>query len=275
MRRNIRGERTLKTVSLEDFTKYMKASLVPAISDDLAKILFSKFLENATSSAIPEMIALIGSSGSGKTTYRKTQLIDHTHYYTHDLDEVLMSLPEYISDYSKYEADFAFTKWLPFAQKIANIMAEYAFSNKLNIIYDRTCGTEASFEFIHKVSKSPYRVNMIGFCASWEVIKERVTNRAKLEQRSVPMNLVFEYRQRVSALWEYFLELSRQTNSTITLVDTSKNDNPRNILISRYGVQIIRDHENYDNFLKSGNDIDVKTTFPRVSEILKEPAISR
>ncbi|MBS0615821.1 MAG: zeta toxin family protein [Verrucomicrobia bacterium] len=214
--------------------------------------LYNSFLEGLKPEEQPIILAVGGGPGSGKTTWRREQ--NSRNFHIHDMDEVMIRLPGYQKDLNELGAKAAFEKWWPIAQKLARAIVQYAIANKYSIIYDRTCGTEGSYQDLLSAKKLGYKIHLIGLYASREVAKERLLDREKQEGRCVTGAILDEYRARFSALWPYYLEFVDEA----TLYDTTEGS-WHLIFSSKEGVQ---EAAKYQIFLENG--ISFKDYFSKI-----------
>lgn len=212
-------------------------------NEHLLKELHRLFLENLTPQEHPVIIAMGGSPGSGKTTFRKSLNLANVHL--HDMDEVMVSLPEYQEDLRQIGPKKAFEKWWPHAQSLARILVQFAIQARYSIIYDRTCGTEGSYFDLLQAKKLGYRICLHGFFVDRNVAWERLQKREKEEGRAVTEEILDEYRSRFSALWPYYVSLVDEA----VLYDTNEK-NPRIIFSSKEGIV---DPTLYQGFLLAGD----------------------
>lgn len=206
--------------------------------------IYEKFLGGLSPWKNPFLIAVGGSSGAGKTTYRKTFLkIENVHIQ--DMDEVMIALPCYQKDLKKLGAKEAFEKWWPTAQKISQLLVQYAIRSNFSIIYDRTCGTEGSYFDLREAKEKGYYVRLIGFYIDESIARNRIKERELKENRAVTEQILKEYRARFSALWPYYLNIADEIS--LNLMDSKT---PKIIFSSKKGVL---NQNLYEDFLKEGD----------------------
>lgn len=172
----------------------------------LERELIDRFLHDLPKPKQPLLIAFGGSPGAGKTTLRK-RLYSSDGMHVHDLDEVMLSLSGYQADLKKEGARFAFEKWWPIAQTIAQRIVQHAIHEGYSILYDRTCGSDGSYFDFTLAKEKGYHISLTGLYADREVAKARVRKREKEEGRCVTEEIVDEYCARFSALWPRYLSL--------------------------------------------------------------------
>jgi predicted ABC-type ATPase len=189
--------------SYEDFLRFADAEQA---NDHILKILYEEFFAHLSPSRQPELIAIGGSPGSGKTAFRKAFIkLDNAHL--HDMVEVMVLLPGYQDDLKKIGATKTFEKWWPTARELAQILFQYAIESRYSIIYDRTCGSEGSYEDLLLVRERGYLIHLIGLYVDKDIARERILKREREEGRAMTEEICVEYRSRFSALWPYYLKL--------------------------------------------------------------------
>ena len=228
--------------SFHNFMQFVEQRKLNHVSTEDLEMLYQQFLQDLTPSDQPFLIALGGSPGAGKTTLRK-QLSEQENIHLHDMDEVLVRLPCYQEDCTNHGAKIAFDKWWPTAREVAQLLVQYAIHSKYNILYDRTCGAEGSYDDLKEAKKQGYRLQMIGLFVDSEVAIARVKIREQQEGRAMTESILMEYRARFSALWPYYLALVDEA----FLYQT--NDAPVLIYSTQQGVI---DPVAYDQFLQDG-----------------------
>ncbi len=228
--------------SYADFLQFAEKKQVQE-NEPVLKILYSEFLDNLSPSDQPFLTAIGGSPGAGKTTFRK-QMLKLENVHLHDMDEVMIRLPCYQKDYVVLGAKKAFENWWPSARELAQLLVQYAMQSKYNIIYDRTCGAEGSYDDLLMAKKQGYRIHLIGLYVDKGVAKYRALKREQEEGRSMPEEILIEYRSRFSALWPYYLDIVDEAS----LYETSTEE-PILIFSSKKGLF---DLETYQEFLQDG-----------------------
>lgn len=189
-------------VSFDCFLNFIQGQKVDCVSLGEYKVLHKIFLQDLTPSKQPKLIIVAGGPGTGKSTYRKKYLESLENFHIHDMDEILVRLKGYQNDLHHHGAETAFNNWWPKAQKIANQFANFAFSIHLNVIYDRTCGTENSLNDLkYAVKELGYHAVMYAFTIPAELATTRVRERFKTDGRIVTDTIVVEYAKRFSALF--------------------------------------------------------------------------
>ncbi len=229
--------------ALEDFLQFAESRREVEIDGSTIELLYEEFLGNLSPSDQPQLFAIGGSPGAGKTTLRRQLKMENVHL--HDMDELLIRLPGYQEDLQASGAKKAFEKWWPTAQKIARTLVLYAIESGYSIIYDRTCGTEGSYFDLRLAKARGYHIHLTGLTVDREVAKERILKREREEGRAVTEEILDEYRARFSALWPYYLELVDE----IALYQTNP-EIPRLIFSSTEGVL---DEQSYQEFLRDGD----------------------
>jgi predicted ABC-type ATPase len=207
------------------------------------QLLYDHFIHGLTAESNPRLIAIGGSPGSGKTTYRK-QYLSLSNVHVHDMDEVMIRLPGYQEDLQTRGPKAAFEKWWPIAQKTAQMLVRFAIQSHFSIIYDRTCGSEGSYKDLVQAKEKGYTLHLIGTYVNSDLAKQRVLKRQQEEGRCITEEIVNEYRARFSALWPYYLKLANEA----ILYDMNGIE-PNVIFSSKDGVL---NEEIYNKFLKDG-----------------------
>ena len=216
--------------------------------DDRSKEIYQKFyrlfLDGLTSQKKPCVIVFAGGPGSGKTTHRRSAQLKLEKAHVHDMDEILIRLPEYQKDLQSEGPKVAFEKWWPLAREIADALVQYAIRLNYFILYDRTCGAEGSYFDLLKAKNSGYRVLMNGYSVDASVALERIAQREEGLGRTVTKEMVLEYRARFSALWPHYLSFVDEAH----LYDTS-GSHPKELFSLEKGV---KDPFLYQAFLEEG-----------------------
>src|SRR3569832_832150 len=163
----------LQPSKIEDFLHFAKEKQGHLENAQMLEELYDKFLKPLAPASHPLLIAIGGSPGSGKTTFRNKFLVMEN-FHIHDMDEVMVLLPGYKRDVVADGAKQAFEKWWPTAREMAQLLVQYAIKSGFNIIYDRTCGAEGSYFDLLEAKKNGYFIRMIGLCVDMDVAKQRV-----------------------------------------------------------------------------------------------------
>lgn len=229
--------------SYMDFLRFARAH-GSCESEVILKPLYDHFLGSLTPSMRPFLIAIGGSPGSGKTTYRK-QFLELENTHLHDMDEVMIRLSGYQDDLRAIGAKKAFEIWWPQARAIAQVLVSYAIESNFSIIYDRTCGAEGSYFDLLGAKKRGYYIRLIGLHVDKEIAKERVLKREREEGRVMTEAILNEYRARFSALWPYYLKIADEV-----ILYESGSQIPKLIFSSKNGIQ---EGDIYEQFLKEGD----------------------
>lgn len=257
--------------NFEDFKIWFEQELKEAqlsLDPKCIELMYESFFSKLESEKNPKIITLGGGPGAGKTTFRKKHLKIGlaNNYHIHDLDETLILLPGYQEMLKKEGPVLAFEAWWPTAQKLTNIMMVYATKNKLNIIYDRTCGTEASYLALKSAKERGYCITFYGFYADEAKALERVNERTKTEGRAVTQKIVSEYLRRFSTLWPYYLKIM----DDVILFDNNGLEY-KEIFSMHNGKSKVLHYSDYRKFLSTAFDIEVtKGMFPNIPAILDE-----
>ncbi len=227
-----------------DFQKFIEFANEKQAQENsfVLEALYDTFLSNLTPQEQPIIFAIGGSPGSGKTTWRRQQ--NSMNLHLHDMDEVMICLPDYQKDLASLGPKAAFEKWWPTAQKLARILVQYAIESRYSIVYDRTCGTEGSYFDLLHAKELGYKIQLVGLHVSRETARQRILKREKEEGRTITETILDEYRARFSALWPYYLEIVDEAK----LYDTSDGSN-RLIFSSQEGI---KEPKIYQEFLETG-----------------------
>ncbi len=214
--------------SYTDFVRFAEMKQGHTDNESILKVLYEQFLAPLSSSSQPILIALGGSPGAGKTTFRK-KFLKMQNIHIHDMDEVMVQLPGYQEDLAQLGTKKAFEKWWPSAQAMARMIVQYAIESRYSIIYDRTCGTEGSYFDLLSAKECGYYIRMVGLFVSKDVAKERIIQREREEGRTVTEEILIEYRSRFSALWPHYLKVvdeaflyQTDTNTPVLLYSSSE-----------------------------------------------------
>jgi diamine N-acetyltransferase len=255
----------------EDFkiwfeNKLKELNLFPDLN--FIELMFQTCFEGLQPDTNPKIIVLGGGPGSGKTTFRKKHLHkgSNNNYYIHDMDETLVLLPGYQEMFQREGTVRAFEAWWPIAQQVIDILMVYATQNKLNIIYDHTCGSEGSYLSLKNAREQGYRIVLYGFYVEEEKLLQRVLERSIDEGRLVSKEIVSEYLRRFSTLWLCYLKIVDQA--------TLYNNNGleyKEIFSVQNGKPNVFNYGDYRNFLSMGYDIKIAMTkFPNIPALLDE-----
>jgi predicted ABC-type ATPase/GNAT superfamily N-acetyltransferase len=255
-------------IKLEAFKIWFKEEIVKVnleFEDEFISLIYETFFCGLSSQNEPKILMLGGSPGAGKTTYRKKYLNDSA-YHIHDMDEVMVLLPGYQQALKTVGAIKAFEDWWPIAQQTANIMMTYALNNKLNIIYDRTCGSEVSYLALKAAYEQGYQITMYGFYIEEKKALERVQIRAKNENRVITDDIVKDYLRRFVTLWPCYLKIVDK----VFLVDS--NEETYKLIFNINNKKItFADYTAYKKFLSSGYDVEqAKEKFPNILVVLDD-----
>lgn len=237
------GSIPIQASRYEDFLRFAETRQEYNGDESTLKMLYEQFLDGLTPDNQPYLIALGGSSGSGKTTFRK-KFLKMENVHLHDMDEVMIRLPGYQEDLPTIGAKKAFEKWWPTARKTAQLLVQYAIESGYSIIYDRTCGAEGSYFDLAFAKQKGYHLQMIGMYTDNAVAKMRILKREQEEGRVITEAIFVEYRARFSALWPYYLNLVDEASLFQTNLET-----PLLIFSSQDGIQ---DTQTYQAFLQEG-----------------------
>ena len=229
--------------SYADFVRFSEGRQGHRENELVLKSLYEHFLDHLFPSEQPFVVAIGGSPGAGKTTFRK-QFLKMDNVHLHDMDEVMVRLPGYQEDVTAIGAKKAFEKWWPTARETAQTLVLYAIESGYSILYDRTCGAEGSYFDLLHAKKRGYHIHLIGLYVDKNVAKERILRRESEEGRVMTETILNEYRARFSALWPYYLGLVDE----VTLYQTNL-ETPMLIFSSKEGVQ---DVQTYQLFLEEG-----------------------
>ena len=234
-----------KAFSFQGFLDSIQNQEAKNVSLKEYKHLYEVFLKDLTSSTEqPKLIIFSGGPGAGKTTYRKKYFENLNNFHIHDMDEVLVHLKGYQKDLQNYGAKTAFENWWPTAQTIANQFVRYAFSHRLNVIYDRTCGTETSLSDLkHAIENLGYHAVMYAFTLPEKETLQRVRKRSKTEGRVVTDEIVREYAKRFSALFPKYKNFIDEVHLFL---------GPHEIYAQKNFQEDMKDKEQYDLFLNTG-----------------------
>lgn len=115
--------------SCADFVRFAEVRQGHKENASILATLYDHFLGHLSPSDYPFLIAIGGSPGAGKTTFRK-QFLKMENVHVHDMDEVMICLPGYQKDVSTIGAKKAFENWWVVAQKIAQILVLYAMESR-------------------------------------------------------------------------------------------------------------------------------------------------
>lgn len=193
------------------------------------------------------ILAIGGSAGSGKTSWRKMHWRHLDNVYVHDMDEELLQLPGYQKDVKEKGLVAAFENWRVIARDLADEKMHFAILAGRNIVYDRTCGAEESYRDLRLAKDHDYRIDLTGLCVDLDVAYQRVLHREKEVGRTVTKAQLEEYRARFSALWPLYLSFV----DSAVLYDTSI---PENVKLIYENGEIV-DPDRYESFLEEGKSI--------------------
>jgi len=118
------------------FKKYIREFAETSFLDEETIALFyNDFFSGLTAQKSPKIIALAGTSGAGKTTYRKKYLKSLVNYHVHDMDEILIRLPGYQNDLATGGQMKAFDLWWEKARIVCTYLIHKTGSLMVPAIY--------------------------------------------------------------------------------------------------------------------------------------------
>lgn len=248
---------------LLEYVRTKHAEILCEVDEATIFHLEREFLASAAQSDKPELLAFAGGSGSGKTTYQ-TKFGKKEGYFLHDMDVVMVRMPGYIAEPDLVKA---FEKTWRVAQKLSDIMVNFALDSRMNIIFDRTCGAESSFITLQRARSLGYNMIMFGLYIEEDIALARVAERSKALGRTVTEAMTIEYRARFSALWPSYLQIFDEA----TLL-YSREDYPVIFTTSEtQRAQIDQSHAGrvfaqikYAEFLAPGKAINFAEMFPNI-----------
>lgn len=217
----------------KNFMDFIMNNKVMQVSDIEYKNFYNLFLSNLKFSDSPRIIILSGTPGAGKSTFRKKYLGTIENFHLHDMDEVIANLKGYKVDSQKHGETYAFDKWWPIAQKVVNQLTLYAFTQKFNIVYDRSCCTEQSLNDLREaVLHRGYKAKMYAFYVPEVIALDRVKKRAIKDNRADIPETVVQCGKRFSAMFANYVSFLneitlychekiclRKENDLISIVD--------------------------------------------------------
>ncbi len=171
-------------------------------------LMHDAFLDHLTPQEMPMFIAIGGSVGAGKTTYRK-KIMDKNMCLC-SADEVMSKLPSYQQNMKIFDAETAFQMASPTASLLAHIILQFAIKSKYSIIYDRTCSEEKHLKALAEVKEQGYRIKFVGLYVEEKIAMQRVLAREKIEGRSIPETVLRKSRKGFCTLWPDYLKLANE-----------------------------------------------------------------
>ncbi len=239
-----------KKVTCNDFMEFVVAKQGVGYATEnqaLLKMLYDEFLAGIEPQATPVLFVVGGSSGAGKTTYRK--YLDVTGQHVHDPDLVMSKLLEYKRDEKVLGKKTAFDKWAPFTRCIAQLLVRFAIQSKFHVIYDRASGREGSYGDLQLAKQQGYKINLIGLYVKLDVARQRILIRESQGGHGIPDKILIENRARFSAIWPYYLKFVDEA----TLYDTTSGD-LKLICSFKQGQELnVVDAALYQKFLQCGD----------------------
>jgi len=182
--------------------------------------LFNQFLgckESFTPQKEPTIYVVAGGPGSGKTSFRRESFENNKFnekMHLHEPDEVMLAIPEY-QDYIKNAEgnnieilQIAREKWSDPALILANQMLEEAANSRMDIIYERTCAMNQSYDFLENAKKSGYRIVFYAFYTDIKTALNRTHERAIKEHRTLPDEITITRTKIFAELFPKYIELS-------------------------------------------------------------------
>ena len=213
---------------------------ISPISGDIA----SSFFYGLVPEENPILVAIGGGPASGKTTWRRKMQPAFKNYFLHDMDEVMIRLPEYRQDLAVLGSLAAFEKWWKYAMDLSEEGVRFAIASKFSILYDRTCGASGSYQDLLEAKKQGYFIRLVGLTVDRSAASFRAQKRKQEEGRAITEEIIDEYRARFSAFWPLYLAFVDEA----FLYDTTE-DPPEMIYSSKEGILNL---ERYQKFLEEG-----------------------
>lgn len=257
--------------TFNDFKTYIENALKKVnlfLEPEVIQLIYNTYFAGLKPNKNPKIIMLGGVPGAGKTTYRENHLRIGlaNNYYVVDIDEILVLLPGY-REAKKSDPETAFKTWLPTARQIANAMMDFAAQNRLNVVYDRVCGTEESYFSLKNAHGQGYSITLYGFYAEEEKVLQRVKNRALNGGQSISQEIVIDHLHRFSTLWPHYLKLADKA----FLLDNNAFEYKIIFSLQNKKSEVF-DYSAYKKFLSLSYRVEEATVFkfPNISAILDE-----
>lgn len=238
--------------------------------DATLTLLFNELMAGVAPQDEPLIIVVAGSPGSGKTTYRKQHLAEKVGFALRDIDEVIIRLPGYRADLAEHGATEAFIHWWRVALQIAEAVFQFALEKRLNVIYDRTCGSDIALLSLRNAKQIyKYRIEMYGFYVPVEIAEMRVKQRYLREQsRIVTDKIIRGHWEGFSALWPLYLEFVDSARLFDNTAEKEAMDGEFPLICSfSQGVGLaVQSKTVYEDFLSPGKRRPLGELFPALQQ---------
>lgn len=201
---------------------------------------------------MPTIYAIAGIPTAGKTTFRQKAVASGTlpaNAFIHDCDAVLESLSGYQQQLAEEGPASAFRNWELPAREIAEQELQTQILAKRDIIYDRSCALDSSYNFLAElVNGHGYKLIMyLLFVEPQEALRRAIAREAQLNRHSPPA-IITERWQKLRDLWPKYLQLA----SELYLLDNSAYQ-ANLIAIHKDNELLIKDQNAYNQFIAAQN----------------------
>lgn len=177
------------------------------ISQSTRARIIEEFIENKPASLKPELHAMCGIPGSGKSTYVQ-QAINFGRFpekaFLLNPDIVMEVLPEYHQSVKELGYEKAFEAWEMPTRAFAYELFGLAADKGLDIIIDMGCVREEDFKNISDLKQRGYTVHMYHVDCIPEVALDRIQDR----DRHTPRSMVMERHQALKEMLPKYQDLA-------------------------------------------------------------------
>lgn len=190
-----------------------------------------------------------GGSGSGKSTIRKLIQKKYSDFLIIDSDEIKVLIPNYenLQHLYGYEAAAIVHQQ---SSNIAKQLLHLAQQSLYNFIYDATLKNVHKFELIfQKLKQLNYNISLVVVDCDVELALKRVKARAKIEQRSVPDEIVKQSHKMIPVS---FRTLNKYCSEWV-IYNTDEVE-PKKVAFKENNTTEILDSELYNNFMSKSDE---------------------
>lgn len=199
----------------------------------------------------PKIYAIAGGPGAGKTTFvqkaRQNGKLPPG-IFVHDCDAVMNEMPEYREYLTQHGPVEAFKNFELTARRIAEEELGQQIAHKADVIYDRSCALQESYDFLTKlVQEDGYNLILYVLYVEPNIAIERAKSREQETQRHTPEKVIIDRTQMISSRWTDYLRIAHE----VYLIDSSTTE--YQVLAQYKDSQLtVFNQDHYDHFIKTG-----------------------
>ncbi|MFZ4761308.1 MAG: zeta toxin family protein [Alphaproteobacteria bacterium] len=186
------------------------ADIPPELLIEAAELIEKRLAQASSSSPQPTLIHLCGVPGSGKTTYAKKFITQHTEFCHIHFDGVMESLRGYNQDKEKLGLIQAFSLWELPARAIGYHLFQAMTEHHQSILFDHSAAFRDHITLIQQLKSQGYRVEMHHLDCPPAIACQRVKEREKIIQRHTPEQLIWDRHILLQELIPIYQELVDQ-----------------------------------------------------------------